>query len=256
MKQKRQVFPVVMTLVLIFSYMVKAQTIPRLYNRPETSSMSKLKKGEKALDAGKLEKAEAHFVKAIKLMKENYQAYAYIGIIEFMRGDLKTAQMRFQESLIMFQPYKTLMLKRMTQYSQAIATNVVSSRVGLDRALSSNGEGNASGEEIKYYNGKSTINAYNNECSKLQEMKYPAFFHFKYGNVLLAAGHEKAAKSQYLSAVESDPSFKDTYGNLAVCWFIEGNCKEAVKAYKKAKALKGEVNPDFEADLKKKCGVQ
>jgi Tfp pilus assembly protein PilF len=256
MKQTKQTLLLVMALAMVISYAVKAQTIHKLYNRPETSSMNELKKGEKALAAGNLEKADAHFMEAIKLMKVNYQAYAYIGIIEARKGDLKTAQMRFQESLRMFEPHKTLLLERLTQYIRAFETNVGNSRLAVDRAHSPGGAENASGVEAKYSSRKNIINSYNKEYSKLKEMKYPAFFHFKYGNVLLAAGHEMAAKSQYLSAVESDPSFKDTYGNLAVCWFMEGNCKEAVKAYKKAKELKAEVNPDFEAELKKKCGAE
>jgi tetratricopeptide (TPR) repeat protein len=256
MKQNKVAAILTITLALMASFTVRAQIRPMFYNRLETNSMSQLKKGENALKAGHLKVAERNFKKAIKLMKVNYQAYGYLGILETQKGNLKEAQINFRESVKTFEQYKTLMLGRIMGYVRQMESNVGNSRLAMDKARDPSASETSGNVELSYKNKKDVIKDYNEEYSKLKEMKYPAFFQFKYGNLMLAAGYGKAAKKHYLAAVEADPTFKDTYANLAVCWFMEGNCKEAVKAYKKAKELKAEVNPKFEADLKKKCGAE
>ena len=256
MKQKQWTVLFGIALVMLFSFAVKADTMPGLYSKPQTNSMNQLKRGENALNAGHLEKAEKHFMKAVKLMDENYQAYAYLGIVAFMKRDLKTAQVRFEESLKKFEPYKTLVLDRMREYIRTLETNQGKTRLGLSRSHTPDPTASQSDMEARYDYQQRRIKEFNEEYENFQNMKYPAFFHFKYGNVLLSSGQRLKAKSQYLGAVEADPSYKDAYANLAVCCFLEGDCEQAVKAYKKAKELKAKMNPKFEADLKKKCGLQ
>ncbi len=255
MKRGNLVAMVLMALMLAIPVQVHGQKIPELYNRRERSSMNQLKKGEKALDARKLKRARSYFLKAIKFMEKNYQAYAYLGIVESMRGNLKEAEKRFKESMAMFEPYKILILERRTEYIRKFENIQGASRLDFDKTLNPKDvNGSSSTAEIEYNDKQKMIKEYNDDYAKFKRMKYPAFFHFKYGNMLMAAGREPEAKLQYISAVESDPSFKDTYANLAVCWFIEGNCEEALKAFKKARELKAPINPRFEIDLKKKCG--
>lgn len=256
MRQKKVAVVLTMALSLMISCTVMAQIRAIFYNRPETNSMAALKNGEKALKAGHLKLAERNFKKAIKLMKVNYQAYGYLGILETHKGNLKGAQIRFRESIKMFKPYKTLMMTRMRDYLREMHTNVTNSRLAVGQARNPSPSTADLAVESDHKNRQDTIDDYNKEYETLKAMKYPAFFQFKYGNLMLAAGYPKAAKVHYLAAVDADPTFKDTYGNLAVCWFMEGNCKEAVKAYKKAKELNAPINARFEADLKKKCKVQ
>ena len=255
MKRKSASVMVAMALFLAVSFSVQAQTMSELGSKAESNSMKALEKGKKELDAGKLDLANKYFHKAQKLMKQNFQAYAYQGIVAFKKRDVKTALAKFKESLEKFKEYKAYIVERKTDYARTLEKQLNTARVNLDSHNAQYAGINGSELENQYNSQKNLLAALKKDMAKAKEMKYPAFFHFKYGNILFATRQEKAAKAQYLAAVDTDPSFKDAYANLAVCWFIEGDCAHAVEAYKKAKELKAKVNPNFERDLKKKCGV-
>ncbi|NOZ13018.1 MAG: tetratricopeptide repeat protein [Acidobacteria bacterium] len=234
----------------------KAQTMSELYNKAESNSMREIEKGKKELDAGKLKAAEKHFKEAAKLMKQNYQAYAYLGIVAFMKKDLKASLDWFKTSFDKFSVYKAYILERKRDYVRELERQQGNLRLELDKHDMQYEGINATAVETHYESVKNMLKDYKKQLEKDKNMKYPAFFHFKYGNALFAARKMDKAKEQYLAAVQTDPNFKDAYSNLAVCYFIGGDCPHAVQAYKKAKELKAKINPRFERDLKKRCGVQ
>ncbi len=235
---------------------VNAQTMSQLYNKAESNSMKEIEKGKKALDAGKLKAAEKHFRESIKLMKQNYQGYAYLGIVTFMQKKLDASLKWFKTSLEKFDVYKAYILERKTDYIRELDRQQANLRLELDKHDMQYQGINATEIETHYESVKNMLKDYKKQLKEDKKMKYPAFFHFKYGNALFAARNVNGAKEQYLAAIQTDANFKDAYSNLAVCYFIGGDCPHAVEAYKKAKELKAKINPRFEQDLKKRCGVQ
>ncbi len=256
MKRKHGVLVVVVVTLLAVFFPVRAQTMSQLASKVQSNSMKEIEKGKKALDSGRLSVADKHFRKALKLMEQNYQAVAYRGIVAFMKKDLKKSLAFFQESIEKFDVYKKYILERQRDYARTLQKRLNTYRVELDKHDAQYNGVNGSELENDYNSKKNLLNSLMKQIEKDKEMKYPAFFRFKYGNALFASREVKAAKEQYIAAVKTDPGFKDAYANLSVCWFIEGNCDKAVDAYKKAKALKAKINPRFEQDLKRRCGVK
>ena len=114
--------------------------------------------------------------------------------------------------------------------------------------------GHVVGHETKIDELKNKVANLEKELEVDKSKKYDAFFRFKYGNLLFGMKKSQEAKAQYELAVDAEPEFKDTYSNLSVCYFIEGNCAKALEAYKKAKKLGAQVHPQFEKDLIARCG--
>jgi tetratricopeptide (TPR) repeat protein len=212
-----------------------------------------VKKGQKALEKNNLQEAKKLFKKAIKEFDRTYQAYAYLGIIASMEKDYKSSLNYFQESLKQFDRYKTHILERKKDYMKEFERKANSARIELDQHDQQYSGTNATESENIYYEYKNKVKALKKEIEKDKNMKYNAFFRFKYGNVLMATGNRQLAKKQYQLAVDTKPEFKDSYANLAVCYFLDGDCANAMKIYKQGKKLGTKFHPKFEQDLLKRC---
>lgn len=239
--------------ILIFSISAFSQTRTSLFSKNFSNAMNFVEKGQKALEKNKLNDAEKYFKKAIKEFDKTYHAYAYLGIVYSMKKDAKKSLEYFKQSLTKFEEYKSHLLERKTDYMKEFERKANSARIELDQHDQQYKGGNATSGESLYNDYMNKVKALKEELKKDKNLKYDAFFRFKYGNVLMATGNRNIAKQQYELAIDAKPEFKDTYANLAVCYFLDNNCQKAMEIYEKGRKLGTKFHPKFVQDLKKKC---
>ena len=243
--------------LLVFSFgFVYGQTASRLYNKLMGPSAKHIEKGQKYLEKNKVSKAEKEFKAAIKAWEHAYAAYAYLGIIYYQKRDFAKSKEYFKKSLDEFAEYKKNYLKMKLDYMKEFQRKAKELQIELDQHdLQYKGVNTTTFQakkdeyENKYKNMKK-------EYEKDKNMKYDAFFRFKYGNTLMALRDIKGAIEQYRMAIEQDPNLKEAYTNISVAYFLTGDCSNAVKYFKLAKEKKAKINKNFERDLKKKCGLK
>jgi len=243
----------VIILVLIFSMSGFTQTRSSLFSKNFSNAMLDVKKGQDALEQNKLSEAKAFFEKAIKSFDKTYHAYAYLGIIYAMEKNYKKSLEYFQTSVKKFDVYKEHLLERKTDYMKEFERKANTARIELDQHDGQYQGKNATTSESLYNDYKNKVKALGKEIEKDKNLKYDAFYRFKFGNVLMATGNRNIAKQQYQLAVDTKPEFKDAYANLAVCYFLDGDCANAMKIFKTGKELGTKFHPKFEQDLLKKC---
>jgi len=230
-----------------------SQTKTSLFTKNFSNAMEFVEKGKNAIEKKDIEKAKKLFKKAIKQFDRTYQAYAYLGIIASMEKDYPTSLNYFKESLKQFERYKTHILERKKDYMLKFKTKATELRSVLDNHDMQYLGLNATEYESRYTDYKNKAKNLEEELKKDKDMKYDAFFRFKYGNVLMATKNREYAKQQYQLAIDANPNFKDAYANLAVCYFLDGDCNNAMQIYKKGKQLGTKFHPKFEQDLLKRC---
>lgn len=245
------------SLIIIIFVMISmigfTQTKSSLFSKNYSNGMNDMENGKKALEKNNLHKAKKHFEKAIKSFDKTYQAYAYLGIIYAMSKDYNNSLKYFQESLKIFDEYKAHILERKTDYMKEFERKANTAKIELDQHDIQYQGGNATAGESMVNDYKNKVNALKEEIEIDKNLKYDAFFRFKYGNILMVTGNRNIAKQQYLLAVETNPDFKDTYANLSVCYFMDGDCANALKIYNEGKKLGTNFQSKFEQDLLKKC---
>jgi len=244
------------SLLLFACAAVPAQTMSQLYTKAESNSNREIEKGTKALDAKKLREARKHFNKAIKLFDINYQAYAYLGILDDMEQRPQDAVKQFEKSLAMFEKYKAHLIERKTDYIKEMERKALSLQVELDQHDMQYQGGNAMAAETKKTEMMNKVKNLSAELEKDKEMKYPAFFRFKYGNALMKVRNVGSARQQYQLAVDTDPELVDAYVNLSVACFMTNDCASAMKTYEAGKARGAKFPPRYVQDLMKRCGGQ
>ncbi len=247
-------FLAVFVFVLAFG-LVYGQTATRLYNKVMGPSTKHIEKGKKYLKKNKISKAEKEFKAAIKSWEHAYAAYAYLGIIYYQKRDFKKSKEYFEKSIKEFSEYKKNYLKMKLDYMKEFQRKAKQLQIQLDKHDMQYRGVNATEYENKKIEYENKYKNMKKEYERDKNMQYDAFFRFKYGNTLMALRDVKGAIEQYRMAIEQDPNLKDAYTNLSVAYFVSGNCAEAVKYYKIAKQKKAKINPNFERDLKKRCGV-
>ncbi len=248
-------FLVVFLLVLSFG-IVYGQTATRLYNKVMGPSAKHIEKGKKYLKKNKISKAEKEFKAAIKSWKHAYAAYAYLGIIYYQKRDFNKSREYFEKSIEEFSEYKKNYLKMKLDYMKEFQRKAKQLQIELDQHDLQYMGINATEFETKKNEFENKYQNMKKEYEKDKNMQYDAFFRFKYGNTLMALRDIKGAIEQYKAAIEQDPDLKDVYTNISVAYFLTGDCQNAVKYFKFAKEKKARISPNFERDLKKRCGVK
>ena len=272
---KKPVFFVVLFLVFIsFSF---AQTSSEMFNKVQAASTKHIEKGKRYLKKGSLSKAEKEFKKAIKAWKHAYAAYAYLGIVYYNKGDFLKSKEYFEKSIREFANFKENYLKMKLDYMKEFETKAKQLGIVLDKHTLQSASGNIQeyydyllvqkayrGRSISYAVNPTMFESYRNdyvnkyknlkkEYEKDKNMQYDAFFRFKYGNTLMALRDIKGAIEQYSLAIKQNPELKDAYTNLSVAYFLSGDCGNAVKYYRLARAKRAKINKSFEKDLKSRC---
>jgi len=241
-------------LLLTGSMICIAQTSSRSSMNFGAESFKHVEKGIQLLEKNKVSKAKAAFKKAIKEQDIQYMAHAYLGIIAAVEKEPEQAKKHFEDSMSKFKAYKEQLLRNKKDYLKNLESRAISLRIELDQHnMQQSGEDNAAQKESQHHDMAARVKELTKDYEKAQEMKYNAFFRFKYGNLLWSLKNQAGAKEQYLLAVDADPEFKDVYANLTVCYFIEGDCPNALATFKKGKDLKTPFHPKLEEDLLNKC---
>ena len=248
MKRFALVLVLMLTVGLAF-----AQTASQMYSKTMATSTRYIEKGKKYLEKNKIAKAENEFKKAIKAWKHAYAAYAYLGIIYYQKRDFAKSKEYFDKSLEEFAKFKENYLKMKLDYMKEFERKAKQMQIDLDKHDMQYQGQNAVAMESQKVEYENKFKNMKKEYEKDKNMQYDAFFRFKYGNTLLALRKYKDAINQYEEAIKQNPRYKEAYVNLAVAYFITGDCENAVKNYKEAKKLKAPINKNFERDLKKRC---
>ena len=243
-------------IICLFGFATFGQTKTSLQSQDINAEALKLvKKGQKAMEKGNHGKAKTLFEDAIKASDKCYQAYGYLAVVADLDNNTAQSIELFGKSLSVFDDYKAYVIERKMDYLKTMELEFMSEQHGLDRRTTNyaDGQGNPALMQSNVNAKKDRVKELEEELEEAKNMKYPAFFCFKYGNSLMKANQADLARSAYESAIDSDPEFKDTYANLAVVYFMYQDCEKAMSTYKKGKELKAEFHPAFEKDLLSKC---
>jgi len=245
-------------LVISSSWCVFGQTASSLHSQGLNSDAVKFaEKGKKSFDKEDYNKARKYFNKAIAADQRAYHAYAYLAVIEGVENHNDKAVEEFKESLKQFDVFKAHMIERKTDYLKTMELEAISSQHTLDRRTSNyepqSGE-NPALAQSNVNSQKSRVKELKKQLEKDKNLVYPAFFYFKYGNSLMKLKQVAEAKAMYESALTSDPKFIETYSNLAVAYFMTGDCEKALSTYHKGTELQAKFHPGFVKDLLANCG--
>ena len=230
-------------------------------------SIDLVEKGRDFMDKNKFKKARKRFEEALQRFNINFRAYANLAILDTIEKNHDGAQQNFETSLRTFEPYRDRLVqwkigyvsgleKKAAELQAEILALEAAETVDTEEATKppETGETPEKTLEEQLADLQQTIGDLWKEIEMDRRMVYPAVYRARYGDLLFDRKDFEHAKQQYMLAVETDPTTRDAWANLAICWFLQGNCPEARAAFLRAKELGAAVNPNFEKDLKTLCG--
>jgi len=258
---------VILCMVMISMCAGSIRVFSQYAARDMFDSIGLVEQGRDFMEKNKFKKARKRFEEALQRFDINFRAHAHLAILDTIEKNHDQAQQHFENSLRTFEPYRDRLVQWKIGYVSGLERKVteIQEEIRVRDAAEATGESVAAvppdteseGEkplEEQLADLQQTIGDLWKEIELDRQMVYPAAFRARYGDLLFDRKDFEHAKQQYMLAVETDPTTRDAWANLAICWFLQGDCPEARAAFLQAKELGAAVNPNFEKDLKTLCG--
>ncbi|UCF66545.1 MAG: tetratricopeptide repeat protein [Acidobacteriota bacterium] len=214
-------------------------------------------KGDKALEAGNLERARKYYGKALDAVVDFADAHVGLGHIAMREQEFADALAAFERArdgyIVMGDALYNQKAKDYYDSQDKIRE--------LQAALSSlrTQRPSASGATSDFRT-QQRITQLETEIQRLQNTdppseaearEVPGKIFFYIGNALSRLQRVEDATAAWEQCVEKDPDFAPVYNNLAVAYWQAQRLKEAQSCVEKAESLGVTVNPAFKAELQR-----
>ena len=201
---------------------------------PDRLPRARLFLGWAYLDGNKLEASATEFNVALKMHPLYSKAYNGLGVVEYRRGRLFSADKKFKEALALdsefAEAYNGLGL---VEYSQG---HLESAEIKFKKALTLDPEFNEAGINLGLvlFSQEQFVEAEKQYLKSLAQKRDSVELRNNLGLLYYRQGRLKAAESHYMAGLKIDFEFSGLHFNLGNLYRTQGRISEAVKAYKES----------------------
>ena len=225
-------------------------------------------RGDQALNAGNLKKAEQQYARALDLLPDLPEAHVGMGRVFMRRGSFEEARAAFREAERCYRAESANLVQlRARRYEEAQErasdlhrrSNILKFNIDRLEALLGESDGRSEQRQAEQLAVLLTeVRQLDEEVRRLEQLSPPEplaedgvpgelFFHL--GNALNNLDRMDEAVEAWESCVARSPDFPPVYVNLAAAYWVLERPRDAWSCVERAESLGLEVHPDLRRSL-------